>query len=171
MKTLQVRQHPTTATLSVPARPASIEAARKAWQTATADREQAQQRHRDASRQLGEQVAGMPVMITTAQVDELGAAIAGLVEAEQQAKQKFDAEVTSYQETCSDALRQPLGDYHAELATKLDELETLLRRGVDLQSAARANGVKLPSKVPGLCGHLITHVVEQARRILGSADA
>jgi chromosome segregation ATPase len=159
------------ASLIVPLRPASIEAAKSAWQKAKADRERAQEQHREAVRQQREQVAGQPTVITAAQVDELGAAIAGFVEAERTAKQKFEAEITSYQETCSEALRKPLTDYHAELATKIGDLESLLRQGADLQSAARANGVKLPSKVPGLCGYLITHVVEQARRILGSADA
>jgi hypothetical protein len=160
-----------SAMLTVPSRPESIESARKVWQTATADREQAQQRHREAVRRQREQVAGQPTVITAAQVDELGAAIAGFVEAERTAKQKFEAEVTSYQDTCREALGKPLADYQAAIAAKIGEIEALLRNGVDLYSAARATGVELPSKVPGLCGHLITHVVEPARRILGMANA
>jgi hypothetical protein len=155
----------------VPPRPASIEAAKGAWQKATSDRERAQHRHREAVRQQREQVAGQPTVITGAEVDELGAAIGGLIEAEQQAKQKFDEEMAAYQTSCSDTLGQPLADYQAAIISKITEIEALLRQGVDLHSAARANGVDLPNKVPGLCIHLITHVVEQARRILGRAAA
>src|SRR5687768_1504019 len=99
--------------LRVPPRPASIQAAKDAWQTAKADREQAQQRHREAARRQADQVAGQPTVITSAQVDELGAAIAGFVDAEQAAKQKFEDEVTSYQGACSEALGKPLAEYHA----------------------------------------------------------
>jgi hypothetical protein len=158
-------------TLTVPPRPASIDAARQTWQKVTAERERAQQRHREAVRQQGEQVAGQPTVITAAQVDELGASIAGFIVAEQQAKQKFDAEVAAYQQVSSEALRQPLADYQAEITTKIADLEALLRQGVELHSAARANGVKLASGVPGLCAHLITHIVGHARRILGKANA
>lgn len=145
-------------TLRLPAKPQTVKDADEALRRATAAREEAQQRHVEAGRQLSEQKFGQAPTITRAEVDEIGAELVPLMTAEAEAKARRDTARAEHSAALHAELERPLHLYEQAIADKITELEDLLAAGCALRADAVSAGVRLSSKLPGICPSMITHL-------------
>lgn len=156
------------ASLRIPERPAAVRAARDVAVKAKSERIAAQTRHVEAGALLRTQRLGKAPMITHQQVDDLGAAIAPILESEEAANSEHQRLVAEFSADVREQLDLPLRRYHEAVAAKMTELENLLAIGVHLHSDSVSAGVRLPSKLPSISATLIAHV-HAMRRVLAVA--
>lgn len=145
--------------LRIPPAGPEIATAAEALRAAKEARTSAQARHREAGAKLASQKLGEAPTISHGEVDDLGAQIAPTVAAEEAAQAEFDRISSEYREAALSSLGEPLQRYEAILRSKLDELDAFLALGALLQTELAAAKLKLPSKLPSLCSHLLGQVV------------
>lgn len=124
--------------LVIPERPASIAQAEEALQKAVAAREEGQARHIEAGRRLANQPLGQPPTISQRDVDEIGATLQPLFDAEKEARAVRDEEVRLFEMSIGPSLAEPLAAYRQAVGEALDNLEALLRQGAGFAAKARA---------------------------------
>ncbi|RVC80210.1 hypothetical protein EN745_13630 [Mesorhizobium sp. M4A.F.Ca.ET.022.05.2.1] len=143
--------------LTLPEKPASIAEAEEALRIATAARQEAQGRHIEAGRQYFNQVAGQPPRITAKEVDEIGATLQPLFDAESNARARRDEEIQAFEASIGPTVLEPIGRLRTAIDEAIDHLETLLGHGAAFRARAVAAGVDLSkiSRLPGICAPTI----------------
>ncbi|MER9840526.1 hypothetical protein NKJ59_04620 [Mesorhizobium australicum] len=141
--------------LRIPPKPAAISQADAAWRLAVSEREAGQARHIEATRQLHAQVAGMVPTITIREVEQLGLALEPLFTTERKAAEIRSTLRERYDQETHAFLASALDKFSDAVSDKLDELETLIGLGSALHAASVAAGVKLPRRLPAVCGNII----------------
>ncbi|RWC41970.1 MAG: hypothetical protein EOS28_18435 [Mesorhizobium sp.] len=156
--------------LKIPPKPTAIAEAERKWQSAVAEREAAQAKHREMHRQYFNQVPGQPPKITAAEVDQAGAEIAPFQTKEMEAQQDLNAKRAAFDEEVA-SLKPKIEAYRSAIAAKIDELEDFITLGSQFYAASIAARVKLPSKMPSRCEALLSaHGVGMLRRLLNTVD-
>ncbi|ESX98734.1 hypothetical protein [Mesorhizobium sp. LNJC405B00] len=155
--------------LKIPAKPAAISEADAAWQHAVSQREAGQARHIEATRQLYAQVPGQPPVITLREVEEIGLTREPLFKAEKDAAEKRSSLRERYDQDTHAFLASALDRFSDAVSDKLGELETLLGLGSALHAASVAAGVKLPRRLPSVCGNIINSSIYTARNLVRHA--
>ncbi|RWA62125.1 hypothetical protein [Mesorhizobium sp.] len=143
--------------LTLPEKPASIAEAEAALRKAVAAREEGQARHIEAGRKLANQPLGQPPTIRQRDVDEIGALLQPLFDAEKQAKARRDEEVQEFEASIGPALVEPIGKLRTAIDEAIDNLEALLGHGAAFRARAAAAGFDLAkvSRLPGICAPTI----------------
>ncbi|OBQ94162.1 hypothetical protein [Mesorhizobium sp. AA23] len=138
--------------LVIPERSASIAKAEEALQKAVAAREEGQARHIEAGRRLANQPLGQPPTISQRDVDEIGATLQPLFDAEKEARAVRDEEVRLFEMSIGPSLAEPLAAYRQAVGEALDTLEGLLRQGAAFAAKARQArfDLKPHSRLPGV---------------------
>ncbi|RWL47206.1 MAG: hypothetical protein EOR60_09590 [Mesorhizobium sp.] len=142
--------------LVVPQPPASIAAAEEALRKATSAREEGQQRHIEAGRRLANQPLGQPPQISQRDVDEIGATLQPLFDAEAKAKAYRDEQVQAFEQSIGPSLAEPLKQFRQAVGQALNDLEELLAQGAAFSAGARAARFDLSriDKLPATCEHM-----------------
>lgn len=154
--------------LRIPPAGPEIAAAAAALKEAKEVRAAAQAKHAEAGKRLSSQKLGEAPDVTHSDLDELGAQIAPAIAAEKAAQAEYDRVVSQYRAAADVALQVPLERYHDALNAKIEELAMLLSIGAVLHTESTATKVKLTSKVPSFCPHIMTYITGM-RSLLGAS--
>ncbi len=133
--------------LKVPARPASLVDAERAWQDAVIACDAGRALHVGAARLLRSQVPGMPPQITSREVDEIGARLTELFATEEQARNACDAERKNYETATIAPLMRGLAMLSDAIGRKVDEIDRLLDHGFRVDAEIRTARIKLPNSI------------------------
>lgn len=135
----------------IPPRPPLIAEAERRLREATAAREDAQARHREAARRYHKQKPGEPATIVIAEVDALAEQIQPAIDAEREAESALKRARAEYRATVKEALQGPVEALERDLIATVQRLESLMAEGAEVAAKARKAGVSLPSRVPEAC--------------------
>ncbi|ESY72803.1 hypothetical protein X743_14960 [Mesorhizobium sp. LNHC252B00] len=156
--------------LVIPERPAAIAEANVALQQATVARQAEQHRHVEAGQQLAAQRLGEPITITQAEVEEIGAGLAPLFEAEEAAKTLRDDAMQAFQATIGPAVSPQLKAYRQAVSQTIADLEQLLKLGPEFKRKALLAGIDLNriDRLPGFTPLLLERL-DHLRKALDRA--
>ncbi|MHC2488147.1 seryl-tRNA synthetase [Sinorhizobium meliloti] len=156
-------------TLRLPQRPAEIATAAEKLKASKVERDKVQSQHQEAGKLLANQKLGEAPSVTHSDVDALGSQIAPAIAAEEKAQAEYDRLLSEYSSNIVTGLQDPLQRYQEAIQAKIEELTMVLSLGAVLHTESVAAKVKLPSKVPALCTHVMGQIAA-ARTILNSAN-